>query len=137
MRECDLCGTDKVKHAIKHQNEVLLKSNIQMQWHKWQVVEGKLAPQKCRLKGTVRKAMTEFLTQVDDISDHLFRANWHCCVFDYIKSNMKNGYVLQVMDFAMKFNNWYQDEVQSAYWPGTQNHTSCNSELLQVFTKKL
>ena len=24
------------------------------------------------------------------------------------------------MDFAMNFNNWYQDEVQSAYWTGTQ-----------------
>ena len=33
---------------------------------------------------------------------------------------MKDGYILQVMDFAMNFNNHYQDEVQSAYWSGTQ-----------------
>ena len=30
------------------------------------------------------------------------------------------GYLLQVMDFALNFNYWYQDEVQSAYWCGTQ-----------------
>ena len=41
-------------------------------------------------------------------------------MFDYIKKNLVPGYVLQVMDFTMNFNNWYQDEVQSAYWCGTQ-----------------
>ena len=37
-----------------------------------------------------------------------------------MKANLVQGYMLQVMDFAMNFNNWYQDEVQSAYWTGTQ-----------------
>ena len=30
------------------------------------------------------------------------------------------GYVLQVMDFAMNFANHYQDEIQSAYYGGSQ-----------------
>ena len=30
------------------------------------------------------------------------------------------GYIVQVLDFAMNFSNRYQDEVQSAYWTETQ-----------------
>ena len=41
-------------------------------------------------------------------------------MIEYMKLNLVPGYVLQVMDFAMNFRNWYQDEVQSAYWTGTQ-----------------
>ena len=38
------------------------------------------------------------------------------------------GYFLQVLDFAMNFNNRYQDEVQAAYWTGTQTtiHATVN-----------
>ena len=38
------------------------------------------------------------------------------------------GCVLQVLDFAMNFSNRYQDEVQSAYWNGTQTtiHATVN-----------
>ena len=45
-----------------------------------------------------------------------------------MKNNMVPGYVLQVMDFTMNFNNWYQDEVQSAYWCRTQTtiHATIN-----------
>ena len=64
--------------------------------------------------------MNEFVDIVQDISQHLFRANWNWNVFQYIRNNLNVSYILQVLDFAMNFNNWYQDEVQSAYWSGTQ-----------------
>ena len=72
--------------------------------------------------------MTDFLESVENISEHLFRANWHWNLLDYMKSNLIPGYILQVMDFAMNYNNWYQDEVQSAYWTGTQTtlHATVN-----------
>ena len=57
---------------------------------------------------------------IQDLSGHLFRANWNKNVFEYIKGNLEQGYLLQVLDFAMNFNNRYQDEVQSAYWTGTK-----------------
>ena len=45
-----------------------------------------------------------------------------------MKKNLAPGYILQVMDFAMNFNNWYQDKVQAAYWCGTQTmiHATIN-----------
>ena len=99
-----------------------------MSWHKWKVVEMNTVPKKCEIKGTLKGAVNEFLNIVEDISGHLFRANWNRCVFQYIKANLQHGYVLQVMDFAMNFRNWYQDEVQSAYYNGTQTtiHATVN-----------
>ena len=45
-----------------------------------------------------------------------------------MKNNLVIGNVLQVMDFAMNFNNRYQDEMQSAYWSGMQTtiHATIN-----------
>ena len=102
--------------------------NKAMVWHRWQVPEGKSAPQKCEIRGNMRKAVNEFLDIVNDISDHLFRAKWNRNIFDYIKGHLQRGYILRVMDFAMNYNNWYQDEVQSAYWTSTQTtiHATMN-----------
>ena len=83
---------------------------------------------KTEVKGTLCAAVNEFLDIVDDLSSHLFRANWHKNIFQYIRSHLMQGYVLQVLDFAMNFNNRYQDKVQSAYWSGTQTtlHATVN-----------
>ena len=93
-----------------------LKPPKNIMWHRWQLVDGKSAPMKTQVKGTLCAAVNEFLTVVEDISSHLFRVNWHRNIFQYIKTHLMEGYVLQVMDFAMNFSNRYQDEVQSAYW---------------------
>ena len=99
------------------------------------------APQKTEIKGTLRSAVNEFLQIIEDLSEHLFQANWNKNVFQYIKSHLEVGYVLQVLDFAMNFNNRYQDEVQSAYWTGTQttihgtvNFFKCLNEGCQEIT---
>ena len=119
-RQCNDCGKDKLKVRIEEINADLLKLNRTITWHQWKSIEGKSAPQKCEIKKPLRTAVNQFLEIIDNISDHLFRASWHKHIFEYIKNNMSPGYVLQVMDFAMNFNNRYQDEVQSAYWNGTQ-----------------
>ena len=127
MRNCDDCGRNKLKEYLEGNNEDLQLSK-RVQWHQWKVIEGKSAPQKCEMKGTLKHAVNDLLDTVEDISLHLFRANWHRHIFDYIKGHLEEGYLLQVMDFAMNFNNWYQDEVQSAYWTGTQTtiHATMN-----------
>ena len=118
-RQCEHCGKDKLGDVIRRMNENLLTTNRSLTWHRWKSIEGR-APQKCPIKGTLRAAVNEFLEIVEKISEHLFRANWHRNIFQYIKNRITSGYVLQVMDFAMNFNNRYQDEVQSAFWGGTQ-----------------
>ena len=64
--------------------------------------------------------MNEFVDIIESISSHLFCANWNCNVFQYIKGHLQKGTVLQVMDFTMNYSNCYQDEIQSAYYGGTQ-----------------
>ena len=127
-RDCSECGKSKLKVTIQESNAELLRLNKKITWHRWQTVEGSSAPQKCEVKGTLRSGVNELLDIIEDLSEHLFRANWHRNVFQYMQKHLRKGYVLQVMDFAMNFKNWYQDEVQSAYWTGTQTtiHATIN-----------
>ena len=127
-RECTQCGRFKLRQIIHDSNSELLNMNKRITWHQWQVIQGRSVPQKLEIKNTLRCAVNEFLDIVEDISAHLFRANWDHNVFQYIKSHLEQGYVLQVMDFAMNFANCYQDEVQSAYYGGTQTtiHVTMN-----------
>ena len=92
------------------------------------MVEGKSSPSKTEVKGTLRAAENEFMTIIEDLAGHLFHANWHRNTFQYAKTHLMDGHVLQVLDFTMNFNNRYQDEVQSAYWNGTQTtiHATLN-----------
>ena len=92
------------------------------------MVEGKSSPSKTEVKGTLCATENEFMTIIEDLAGHLFRANWHRNTFQYAKTHLMDGHVLQVLDFAMNFNNRYQDEVQSAYWNGTQTtiHVTVN-----------
>ena len=127
-RDCKNCGKCKLKVIIEDNNRDLLKTNKRISWHRWDTVQGRSVPQKLEIKGTLKAAVNEFLDIVEDISDHLFRANWHRSVFQYMKAHLLRGYVLQVMDFAMNFSNRYQDEVQSAYYGGSQTtiHATVN-----------
>ena len=106
-RSCQDCGKIKLQEDITRLNEDVLKMNKSLTWHRWQIIEGSSTPQKCPIKGRIRGAVNEFLEIVEQISDHLFCANWNRNMFQYIKNNMKVGYVLQVLDFTMNFNNCY------------------------------
>ena len=119
-RECNDCGQFKLKELVDKNNCDLLQLNKRISWHRWQFVQGRSDPQKLEIKGTLKSVANEFLDLVEGISEHLFHANWHRNVFQYIKFHLQMGYVLQVMDFAMNFANCYQDEIQSAYYGGSQ-----------------
>ena len=128
-RTCDNCGQQALHTIIEDLNAVLLQENKRVTYHKWFKMPGeKTVPQKIEVKGTLRSAVNEFLEMIETLSSHLFRANWHRNIFQYMRKHMMRGYVLQVMDFAMNFNNRYQDEVQSAYWGGSQTtiHATIN-----------
>ena len=137
-RSCEECGVWKLRKELEENNKELLQLNRRTSWHKWKNVDSFSVPQKCEIKGTLKAAVNEFLVIVEEISNHLFRANWHQNVFQYIRGHLQRGYILQVMDFAMNFRNWYQDEVQSAYYNGTQttvhgtvNFFKCQTEKCQ------
>ena len=127
-RNCDSCGIWKLRQSIHTLNAELLQLNRPITWHRWQVFEGKTAPRKGQIKGTLRSAVNEFLEIVEDMSGHVFRSNWNRNIFQYIRGHLEVGYVLQVIDFAMNFNNRYQDVLQSAYYGGSQTtiHATIN-----------
>ena len=91
-----------------------------MSWRKWVSRSGKSAPQKCQIKGTIRQAIQELLNMLEPVKGHLFRASWNRNMFDYMRKNMQVRHVVQIFDFSMNFRNINQDEVQSAYWDGSQ-----------------
>ena len=122
------CRNKNLVDIVKSLNTEVPRTNKALTWHRWQLIQGRSAPQKCPIRGTLRSGVNEFLDIVEQISEHLFRANWNRNIFQYIKKNLKVGYVLQVLDFAMNFNNCYQDEVQSVYSGGSQStiHATIN-----------
>ena len=119
-RYCDECRNWKLKAILVEENKDLLTRNNTVTWHKWEKVEGSTAPQKCMKRKPLKTALNDYLALLDNLAAHCFRSMWHRGVFEYTKKNLLPGYILQVMDFAMNFNNWYQDEVQAAYWCGAQ-----------------
>ena len=52
-RECNQCGQGKLLEIINGSNEELLCTNQTLTWHRWQLIQGKSAPQKCAIKGTL------------------------------------------------------------------------------------
>ena len=110
----------KLKDILEDCNTELLQMNKRITWHRWQIVQGRTVPQKLEVKGTLKSTLNEFLDTIESIAGHLFRANWNRNVFQYMKGHLQEGYLLQVMDFAMNYSNRLQDEIQSAYYGGTQ-----------------
>ena len=54
------------------------------------------------------------------MSQHIFSANWNYAMFQYVRDNLKPGYLLQVLDFGQNYLNIFQDEPQSKHWDHTQ-----------------
>ena len=116
---CEQCGEASLAEKLRSSNQTLFNDNKTMTWRKW-VSKDKSAPVKCQLRGRVSDAVEELINILKKLKSHLFRANWNRNTFDYIRRNLVTGYVVQIFDFAMNFHNFYQSEVQAAYWQGTQ-----------------
>ena len=117
---CSECGESKLREIINENNTEILTQNRTITWRKWMKKPEKTAHEKIQIRGTVKQAVTELLEIVKPLKSHIFRSNWNRNLFDYMKTNLRPGYIVQIFDFAMNFRNIYQDEVQSAYWNGTQ-----------------
>ena len=117
---CEHCGECGLHEKILQSNQDVFNQNRTITWHQWLPRPGKSIPEKCQIKGTIRQATNAMLELLKPLKGHLFRANWNRNIFQYIRSNLLQGYVVQIFDFAMNFRNMYQDEVQAAYWDGSQ-----------------
>ena len=132
---CTRCGEMSLEELIRESNQQMITENKHITWRKWLNQEGTKPKAKCQIKGTIRQAITELITLLRGLKPHLFRANWNRNTFEYIKRNLQPGHIVQIFDFAMNFRNWYQDEIQSAYYGGSQtsihaviNYFNCPNE---------
>ena len=120
LGKCENCGVVNLKTLIETENHEMISQNKNITWCKWAVPQDKSTPVKCQIRGTLKNAVDKLITLLVSLKSHLFRANWNRNIFDYSRNNLKQGQVVQIFDFAMNYRNWYQDEIQSAYWDGTQ-----------------
>ena len=120
LGDCKNCSEKFLHDQIHKNNNEVFSENKRLAWRQWMTKTGKSAPEKCQVKGTIRQAVAQLLDMLCTLKAHLFGASWHRNVFDHIKRNLVPGYVVQIFDFAMNYRNLYQDEIQSAYWEGTQ-----------------
>ena len=118
--ECRNCGMQKLNTVLQRANEQMLFENKNITWRRWTVQKGKSAPDKCQIHGTLKQAFGELMKSLKFLKCHLFRANWNRHLFEYSRKVLRPGEIVQIFDFAMNFRNIYQDEVQSAYWEGSQ-----------------
>ena len=66
------------------------------------------------------KLVNQYLEDLHGMSFHLFSCNWNYSQFLNIKDNLKEGQLLQVLDFGQNYMNVYQDEPQGSHWDHTQ-----------------
>ena len=62
------------------------------------------------------KLVNQYLEDLHGMSFHLFSCNWNYSQFLNIKDNLKEGQLLQVLDFGQNYMNVYQDEPQHSHW---------------------
>ena len=88
-----------------------------IQWTRWIWVEKfpRSKAKKLILKtydGTQKELLDSFLTDLVSMSQHIFAANWNYAMFQYVRDNLKPGYLLQVLDFGQNYMNIFQDKPQ-------------------------
>ena len=124
-RNCQNCGIEKIQLKVLEGNPNLQQDENIIQWNRWVWVEkfpGSTA-KKMILRteqGTHKDLLDVFLDDLKSLSHHLFSANWNYAQFQYIRDNLKPGYLLSVLDFGQNYINVFQDEPQSIHWDHTQ-----------------
>ena len=121
-RDCKKCGKKKTFSSIYKQKVLAanpeIKNNQQLfKWKRWEMTvcqskEGKEIKRldKFTKQTTILEFLEYFIKDLKDMVLHLFNWKLHDTQFDYIKSTLKPGMLLQVLDFAQNYMNKYQDE---------------------------
>ena len=124
-QNCLNYGVDKVQLKILEQNPNLFEDVNTIQWNRWVWVEKFPGATTKRMilstkQGTWKDLLEIFLDDLKTLSHHLFSTNWNYAQFQYIRDNLKQGYLLSVLDFGQNYMNVFQDELQCIHWDHTQ-----------------
>ena len=124
-RNCSRCGSSSVQLEILQANPDIDSNPNLIQWNRWIWIKKFPSAKNKTLilrthQGTRKQLLDIFLSDLDSMSQHVFGANWNYAMFQYIRDNLKPGYLLQVLDFGQNYMNVFQDEPQSKHWDHTQ-----------------
>lgn len=136
QRKCTHCSVDAIR---KHYLPLMQKDHNRVTVHKfdqWQNVsvevigkdlEGNhVKKQVKRLKrvthnvDNVSQIVQLLMSDMEEYSAHKFRADWQKSQFEHLKANMPPKSTVIVVDFAMNYTCFLQDEVQSYHWAPPQ-----------------
>ena len=121
-RSCKDCGEDKVKQEIE--KEPAYKPGQQVVWYRWIFIKKTEGTGRklilTSVTGKMRQLLDLFISDLRDMSEHIFKADWHYKQFTHLQNHLPKGMVLQVLDFAQNFLCLYQDEPQSCHWDHAQ-----------------
>lgn len=136
-RDCGHCGVDTVEQHYLPLVQALNHSCC-MKFDEWKTVTEEITVKSKGESGdrhTKRvkrlKRVTNVAVNVEEVINHLkgdmmtypvhkFRADWQKAQFDSLKTNMPPQSAVLVMDFAMNYTCFLQDEVQSYHWSPPQ-----------------
>ena len=110
--------------SILEQNPGILDCDSEVSWNCWEWVPKKNSTSK-RLDiitkhGKKSELIDLYLSDLKEMSYHIFSCHWNYSQFLFFKENLKPGQLLQVLDFGQNYMNVYQDEPQGVHWDHTQ-----------------
>jgi len=102
-----------------------IPENKQLCWNRWQRGDKKT---ELVAKSGTRKDLLKELVEIDILKPsqgttflrHLHTAQWQLEQFSFIKENLPQGWILQVMDFAKNRSISYQEEIKAAFFSNGQ-----------------
>lgn len=123
FRDCQNCSKSKRMERITNEHP-LLDLDLKVVWRKWRNytftnTETGEVEKSFGLRwheGRLSDLLSEYLTMSNFYTRHMFHYKWQVNQFEYLKSRLKVGEVLMVMDFAQNVAHAPQREVQTNLW---------------------
>ena len=106
-RQYKMCDVHKYMENIKQLNPTLETDSNLVQWKRWELVKkANVGTKKMDIvfKETTKwKLFQQCIGDLDGMALHLFHKYWQYAEFRNIQTNLKKGYLLEVMDFVQNF----------------------------------
>ena len=122
-RRCNECGVKQYLHALILKHADILTENKKIGWVQWKhvtVSKTKSMMDLVDFEGTVSQLLLEYMTQMHDLSEHLFCYYWQVHMFRVCQQNLSSGQVLVVHDFGQFFLLKFQNEPKPVHWDHCQ-----------------
>ena len=107
-----------IKKILQEQNSQLMKSRRIVSWTQWEnrtiYRPNRKKPAKrmyhVKNKGTMKRILNQYITQLEDRSFHQFSKIWQMKQFNCALRNLRKGQVMFVHDFSQNILLYCQDE---------------------------